>query len=307
MRTLPAAGVFTSSDARALGWSDSALTRAVRAGRVIRLRRDQYVAGPDTGDPTLSAIAAARSCSGSVISHRSAALLHGLPLLLSPPERPDLTVQPGRTGDVRNALLHRAGMRSRDVVEIDGLPVTSIARTVVDLARAGPVPAGVVAADAALYHDLTDPDDLADMLSACRNWPGIRRARTVIQLADARAESPLESYSRLVIVRLGLPMPDLQPGIYVDGRLTGRLDFYWDEFGVAGEADGRSKYDTRPVLVAEKDRQEAMEDPGIVFARWGWLDARRPALLQRRLLRAFERGRCRDRSGFPRQWSVRTA
>jgi hypothetical protein len=307
MRALPAAGVFSSSDARALGWSDSALARAVRSGRVIRLRRDWYTAGPGTRDPTLCAVAAAKSCSGSVISHRSAALMHGLPLLLSPPDRPDLTVQPGCTGDVQDALLHRARMRPQDIVEIGGRPVTSIARTVVDLARATSVAAGVVTADAALHRNLIGPANLAEVLAACRNWPGIRRARTAVQLADARAESPLESYSRLVIVRLGLPMPDLQSCIYVDGRLAGRLDFYWDEFGVAGEADGRSKYDTRPVLVAEKDRQEAMEDPGIVFARWGWLDARRPVLLQRRLLRAFERGRCRDGSGFPRQWSVRPA
>jgi hypothetical protein len=311
MRTLPTETVLTRSEARLLGWSDPALSRAVRAGRVLRLRRNQFVV-PDgareTGaapDPRLQAIAAARSCGGSVISHRSAALMHGLPLLLPVPDRPDLTVQPARTGDVQGALLHRATLRLGDVVAIDGAPVTSIARTVVDVARHVPVIAGVVTADAALHAELITAEDLDEVLAACRNWPRIPLARRVLTLADGRAESALESYSRVVIGRLGLPAPELQVRVFVGGRQAGRLDFYWDRYGVAGEADGRSKYDTRPVLTAEKDRQEQMEDPGVVFTRWGWLEARQPSLLQRRLVRAFDRGARRDSSGFPRQWSVR--
>lgn len=313
MRTLPAAAVFTRADARLLGWSDSALSRAVHSGRVIRLRRDQFTVRDGRDDPRAApdhwwqAMAAARSCGGAVISHRSAALMHGLPLLLPPPERPDLTVQPGSTGDVRGALLHRARLSPEDVVELDGQPVTSLARTVVDLARALPLTAAVVTADAALHGGLIDREALLRVLAGCRRWPGVRRARIAVSLADPRAESPLESYSRVVMGRLGLPRPELQVAVYVGGRFAGRLDFYWDEFGVAGEADGRFKYDQRAVLTAEKERQEAMEDPGVVFARWGWSDVRQSSLLQRRLLRAFDRGRCRDRSGFPRQWSVRAA
>ena len=242
-----------------------------------------------------------------MISHRSAALMHGLSLLLPPPTRPDLTVQPRRTGDVQDALLHRATLRPQDVVLIDGAPVTSVARTVVDVARHVPTIAGVVTADEALHKELAAADEIAEVLAMCRSWPRIGRARTVVRLADGRSESPLESYSRLVILRLGLPSPRLQVAIYVDGWFAGRVDFYWDDVGVAGEADGRSKYDGRQVLTAEKVRQEQMEDPGVVFARWGWLETRQPQLLQRRLLRAFDRGRRRDRSGFPRQWSVRVA
>jgi hypothetical protein len=106
---------------------------------------------------------------------------------------------------------------------------------------------------------------------------------------------------------LRLPASDLQP-VAIDqyGYAAGRLDFYWDEFGVAGEADGRSKYDTRQVLTAEKERQERLEDHGLVFVRWGWSDVvHRPQLLRSRLRSGFDRGTARDRSGFPRLWSIR--
>ncbi len=46
MRQLPSSDVFSRADARLLGWSDPALTRAVRAGRILRLRRDQFTTTP---------------------------------------------------------------------------------------------------------------------------------------------------------------------------------------------------------------------------------------------------------------------
>jgi hypothetical protein len=308
MQTLPTATVFSRADARACGWSDSALGGAIQSGRVVRLRRDQFTCVDLRDDPRAAAIAAVRSCSGSVISHRSAALMHGLPLLQPPPVRSDLTVQPRRTGDVRGALLHRASLRERDVVEIDGVPVTAAARTLVDLARTVSLAAAVVTTDAALHNAMVDQEALDDVMRMCRRWPRIRKARPVLALADARSESPLESFSRLVIWKLRPPAPDLQAVIcHREGWVIGRADFYWDEFGVVGEADGRSKYDDRDVLTAEKTRQEDLENPGVVVVRWGWIDAKNPHVLIRRLENAFERGRRRDASGFPRQWSVRAA
>jgi hypothetical protein len=162
--------------------------------------------------------------------------------------------------------------------------------------------------DAALHRELTDRQALDAVRRRCARWPGARRLINVMQLADERAESPLESYSRLVIRALRLPEPELQPCVYdLEGLFLGRLDFYWDDFGVAGEADGRSKYDERDVLTDEKQRQETLENAGVVVVRWGWLDAQsRPQVLHRRILAAFERGRRRDQADFRRAWTVST-
>jgi hypothetical protein len=109
-----------------------------------------------------------------------------------------------------------------------------------------------------------------------------------------------------VIQRLRLPLPVPQSEISaVHGSFIGRVDFYWDEFGVAGEADGAGKYDLAPTsLLEEKRRQEALEGAGVVVTRWGWDELRRPWELGRRLTAAFERGQARDRSGSHRKWSV---
>lgn len=88
-----------------------------------------------------------------------------------------------------------------------------------------------------------------------------------------------------------------------DGKFLGRVDFYWD-CGVVGEADGRSKYDDRDVLIREKLRQEELENAGLVVVRWTWSDLATPSLLPR-LQRAFERAAARDASGQSRCWLVR--
>jgi hypothetical protein len=305
VRPLPEFPVFTPAQARAVGWTDSALSRAVRSGRLTRLRHGQLTACAEIGLRELG-VAALQACAGSVLSNRSALLAHGLPILGPPPARPELTVPPRRIGRLVDAHLHRATLDPSDVVlTADGM-ATSVARTLVDHARSRSTAAAVVAVDAALQRRLVTMDEIDDVMVRCWNWPGIRRAQRALPLVDGRSESPLESVSRLVIRWLRLPIPDPQATIVDErGYLAGRLDFYWDEYGVGGEADGRSKYDERPVLTKEKDRQERIEDLALVVTRWGWSHTTHPAALRTKIESAFERGRLRDRSGFRRQWSIR--
>lgn len=266
VRTLPASAVFTRAELRAHGWTDQSISRAERADRLHRVR-------------------------------------HGV--LAAIPVTPELTAAPYGTGHLMDALLHRATLPAEDTVDIAGCPVTSVPRTLVDDARSRPITCAVAAMDAALHREMTTMDEIEQVLIACWNWPGIGRALRAVRFVDARADSPLESVSRLVIGWLHLPAP--QPQVLVldeRGIVLARLDFYWDDVGVAGEADGRAKYDDRTVLTDEKDRQEAVEDLGIPFARWGWRQTTRPQLLRSKITRTFERGRARDRSGLRRGWSI---
>jgi hypothetical protein len=303
MRNLPTSTVFTRAQARDCGWSDSALSRAVRSGHLTRVRQNQFARA--AADPLVDAIAAAQAHPASAVCTRSAVLAHGLPLYGPWPERPELTVVPSGTGRIRGALVHRAHLDADDVVLIAGVPVTTIARTIVDLGRTAPLRTAVVAGDAALHRGLVSPKQLIRTLAICRGWPGIRRARRALQALDGRAESPLESISRLAIADLGLPAPELQAMVLTeDGWQVGRLDFYWDEFGVAGEADGRTKYSERAILTAEKDRQEQLEDLVLAITRWGWSAPHTPSLLNGKIRAAFERGRRRDEAGIARRWQI---
>ncbi|WP_460604567.1 hypothetical protein [Jatrophihabitans fulvus] len=275
----------------------------MRAGRLIRLREGQFTSADAT--PALLAEAAVRACRGTAISHRSAFPPHALPLVGVAPRYPEITTVPRGTGHVRGALLHRAALPPGHVVDLDGLPVTSVARTLIDVARSRPLVTAVAAIDAALHRHIVTEDELDDVVLTCWNWPGIRRAQRALRLADGRAESPLESVSRLVVRWLGLPAPDIQPLVLDErGVAIARLDFYWDEFGVAGEADGRAKYVDRDVLTSEKDRQEDVSDLGIEFARWQWWHATHRNALRGKIERAFQRGAARQRSGLPRRWSI---
>jgi hypothetical protein len=305
MRELPQTPVFTVDEARSLGWTDSALRHGVSRGRLLRVRRGVYTSRPTITRET-AAVAAVRATPNAVVSHRSAALLHGLPLLGAQPSVPELTVRPREPADHPALHLHRASLRPRDIVLIGDTAVTSPARTAVDLARHRPLFTAVAAIDAVLNREMATLEDIEDVLRFCWNWPRIRRAQRAVAVADGRAESPLESVSRLVLPRLGFPPPEPQKRIFDRyGRIIGRSDFYWDDVGVIGEADGRAKYADRDVLTNEKEHQEDYEDLGLVVVRWGWEHAwSRQHVLEARLANGFERGRRRDRSGFVRLWTL---
>jgi hypothetical protein len=174
---------------------------------------------------------------------------------------------------------------------VDGVPATTAARTVVDLARWVSFRGGVVVADSALRNGV-GRDEMQRVAGDCARWPGIRKAGEVIAFADGRAASPLESISRVAFQDWGLPPPQLQVTLVWDefGNPKTIVDFYWEEFGVVGEADGLLKYDDeeRLSLRAEKLRQEELETMGYIVVRWTWDDIwRRPEWVAQRLLRAF--------------------
>jgi hypothetical protein len=126
----------------------------------------------------------------------------------------------------------------------------------------------------------------------------------LIDFADERAASPLESISRLAFADFGLPPPEPQVTLVWDewGNPKIIVDFYWPDFGVVGEADGLLKYDdldeprANP-LRAEKLRQEELENLGYIVVRWTWDDIwRRPEWVVARLRRAFREGSRQRRS-----------
>ena len=101
--------------------------------------------------------------------------------------------------------------------------------------------------------------------------------------------------SRLVIARLPFPQPQFQYDIYdLHGRLAGRLDAYWDELGMFGEVDGRTKYAEPNALWKEKIREDELRDLGLVGTRWGKAEVDQPQLLLAKLQQAQSRALRRD-------------
>jgi hypothetical protein len=83
------------------------------------------------------------------------------------------------------------------------------------------------------------------------------------------------------------------------GRFVGRVDFYWDAFGVVGEADGLAKYESASSRVAEKRREPRLESCGLLVVRWGWDDVWRFDAVAARLRSRFRLG---QQAGTRRGW-----
>ncbi|WP_280439619.1 hypothetical protein [Nocardia cyriacigeorgica] len=188
-------------------------------------------------------------------------------------------------------IVHAAHLEQGDVVQVDGLPVTSVARTVVDLARSVPFAEAVVVGDAALHTGRTTSAELAELMSRTRSGRGLPAARRVVRFLDGRSESPGESLSRVVMAQAGLPMPELQATVLDDlARFVARVDFLFPDRGIVGEFDGMVKYRKtarapESVVIAEKKREDALRALGWMVVRWTWPELDRP----RRWLAALER------------------
>ena len=156
-------------------------------------------------------------------------------------------------------------------------------------------------ADAALRLGLAR-DELDAEVGRAAGRTGAGPARRAAAFADGRAESPGESFSRVVIHELGLPEPDLQVRVCrASGTLVGRCDFGWEELRTLGEFDGKVKYgrllregqEAGDVVFEEKVREDELRGLGHEVVRWVDADLREPTHLRTRLQRAFARGRSR--------------
>lgn len=278
----------------------------VRRGELIRIRRGGYVtedvAGERERHRRLIDATLRHSSTDVVVSHLSAAVLHGLPLFRNTLARVELS-RSGRSGGyVRRAVHLRAvPLTDSDRVVLDGRPVTSLARTVVDVACRLPERRAVAVADAGLSLGLT-AGQAAAAISGLGGRTGIGRARRVLDFADARSESVGESEGRFVMAAAGVPPPDLQYEVHNRwGELVARCDYAWAEQRTLGEFDGLIKYGrllkqgetSSDVVVAEKLREDALRDLGWEVVRLIWADLSRPAEIADRIRRAFARARRR--------------
>lgn len=235
----------------------------------------------------------------------AAAVLLELPTLGRWPSRVDVVTDSSASGSSRLIRRHRVAAVP-EPVDLRGIPVTPVPRTVVDLARLGDLAAGLVTADAALHaHKCTLEELDAEVAAIAPGASGRRRAALAIRLADGRSESPGESLSRARIFEFGFAQPDLQAPL-IDGRGPfGFSDFGWGH--QRGEFDGELKYDDPAALWQEKQREDRARRAGEISTRWVWQDALRGADLRAILATAgIPRSRAPWRRWDPTQQPIRT-
>lgn len=290
-------GVALVKRMRAMGVPDQQLRSAAGRAEFVRIRRGAYAHRSDAERPDrdagyvrrVVAVVGTRR-SAVTLSHHSAALLHALPVADDWPRSVHITEgRESRRRSKNGVVVHRSALHD-SVVEIDGMLVTSLTRTVIDLAAEGTFADAVCAADAALRAGVSREDLWAELER--RPGPGRARAARVVAFADGEAETSLESWSRSSIHELGFPRPVLQFPVSTPSGAR-RLDFAWPEVGAGAEADGLWKYGAiaeaqgRTGLEAfriEKEREAEVRLQLRAFTRWGIAELRDREKLRLRLL-----------------------
>jgi very-short-patch-repair endonuclease len=270
------------------------VTRRVLHGtRFRRLFPDTYV--PRQGRPGfgLRSRAAFRYVEGrGALANHSAAELLGASC--GRPEAPaEVVVWSGRQRAHPGLEVSHRSVGPGELVQVDGILVTSPLRTAFDLARRGTLVERVVAVDAlANAHDFA-PDLL--LLLGARNLGarGNLDLADVLTLADRRAASPMETRLRLVLVLGGLPRPQAQWPVQDEHARTVRwLDLAYPDARIGVEYDGAVHTGPEAVL-RDIARHTALLDQGWQVFRYTKHDVRdRPELIVAQVGRALARARC---------------
>jgi hypothetical protein len=195
----------------------------------------------------------------------------------------------GLTRPLEVGRARRTGIRQKwsalpadDIVDIDGLLVTSIARTAVDIALMSDRETAVCVIESAMRRGVS----LAEMKSLVASRRGRRRLEEWWNLADARSANPLETRARLPLIDAGIPPDELQFPVDV-GELILYVDMAYKERKVAIETDGRDPHLARQQFIWDRRKWTLLRESGWIVVHLTWADVHRPFYVVQTVRRAL--------------------
>lgn len=226
-------GPFLGSAALAAG----AVTRHELRTRFVAIHKDVYVR-KGTKPTALNRAQACwlRSRGHGVLAGFSAAAVHGARWI--DPKLPATIIDTNRRR-TPGVLTWAAVLAEDEICTVDGMRVTTPARTAIDLARRYPLDTAITAVDALARATRLTVDAIEDAAARYPGRHGLPRVGEVLRLVDPGAESPRETWLRLVVVRAGYPKPRTQvPVLNEYGVLVGTVDLGWIAHKIALEYEG---------------------------------------------------------------------
>lgn len=218
---------------------------------------------------------------GAILSHATAGLLWELPVPSRLLNRVHVIRSRPAGGHITGCVhTHVALIAAEDTAQIDGLTVSGLPRTAIDLACQVRPDEALAVLDAA-SRMMGSSELLGPQITLARGRRGIHKARWAFAHASALAESPGESRSRYYMITGGVDQPELQYEVRdAEGRFLARSDFAWPQHGVLGEFDGRVKYTGQlnpdisgtDAIMQEKQRENRLRAAGWWVLRWTWDD-----------------------------------
>jgi len=258
----------------------------VEAQRLLRLHEGVYAVGHTALTADSRRLAAVMACGpGALLSHRAAGSAIGL---LSSSPQFDVTVPRGRKPK-EGIVIHRSRLiHPEDRASVRGIPVTSVARTLADLAD---VLSEERLAKAVHEAEVQRKFDLKAIERTLARLPGrtgrhrLRRVLVAYQPEPHFTRSGAERRFLALCERCGLPAP--QTNLWLAGH---EVDAYWPDAGVVVEIDGAGTHHTRKAFHEDRARDRRLAGHGIRVARVTWLDFDDEARLAAEL-RAIRSGR----------------
>lgn len=265
-------GLVTTSQAESIGVADQRLSDLARCGAISRVAHGVYAVAPDGADEINPvAIATAHNVA---LSYESAAAWCGADLP-RPPRIVHATASRnrGRRSDsISGAQLHRADLAAHEVHTMSGVRVTVPLRTALDIARSRSVEDAVAIVDSLMRATPLRAEEF--ILAASRlKGPGRTKALTVATLINEKSGSILESFTRVLMWRHGLPDPVAQYSFtHPSGGWIGYMDFAWPEFRAILECDGYEYHASRDSFQKDRRRWTAVSGSRWNIAVVTWFD-----------------------------------
>ena len=271
---------FVGRDALAAGL----LTPYELRSRYVSLHKDVYV----PRDAELTAILRAkalwlRSRGRGILAGFSASALHGSKWI--DPTLPAAIIDTNRRREA-GVQVWEERIQADEVAVVTGMRVTTPARTALDLARRYRLGAAVAAVDALVQATELKTADVELLVDRYSGRRGMKAARAALDLVDGGAQSPKETWLRLLLIQAGFPRPQTQIPVRNEwGWAEAYLDMGWEDIKVAVEYEGQHHQSIRYQYAKDIRRLEKAEH------RYGWLVIRviaedRPDAVIRRVAEA---------------------
>jgi very-short-patch-repair endonuclease len=258
-------GVVAHWQLRNLGYSRTEIDGLARGGHLHRLYRGVYAVGHKRLTTRARWMAAVLACGpAAVLSHRAAVALHELRPTASGPI--DVTV-PGRRRKGQSGIrVHNVRrLHADDRMIVDGIPVTSVHRSLLDYAEAVRYQQLRLALEASDRRDLLDGHELERLYERATGRRGLKPLRAAV--AELRGPAPwtqseLERSFLALIREWGLPEP--QANVLVEGYL---VDFWWPEARLVVELDGYRFHKDRRTFDTDRVRDTRLQLAGCMTMR----------------------------------------
>jgi hypothetical protein len=253
-----------------LGMTDGMIKSRTRRGGLHLIHRGVYAVGHRSVTVEGRWMAAVPAFGPhAVLSHRSAGDLWGL--VPRARIRPEVT-KPGFARGRPHLVVHRASLPGDEIVQVRGIPVTSVPRTMFDLAGMLDERGVERAWNEMEVRRYTDRLSMPDLLE---RYPGHKGSLLLARLADRKTlpvgitRNELEERFLALVDRFGLPRPRMNAHLAVRGRFY-EVDCLWEDLGVAIELDGGEVHRTRRAFEKDRERDRILTAERYTTARLTW-------------------------------------